>query len=120
MGLSRMLPNPTSNALKFTERGGAEFPSPVRGPPRIEFSVTDTGPGINPDALVSLYDPFRLARGRAGYRFSGTGLGLAISRKLVGAMGSELKLDTGDWGTRVYFELELPPLPTPGSDAVGR
>jgi len=120
MALSRVLLNLTTNALKFTERGGVEIACAVRRPPRIEFSVTDTGPGINPDALVSLYDPFRLARGRAGYRFSGTGLGLAISRKLVGAMGSELKLDTGDWGTRFYFEVELPALPTPGSDAVGR
>ncbi|PYO72304.1 MAG: hypothetical protein DMD67_17250 [Gemmatimonadetes bacterium] len=68
-----------------------------------------TGPGVNPEALSSLFQPFRRAPGRGGYCFSGTGLGLAICRKLVEAQGSTLRLETRPgWGTRFFFELELP------------
>ena len=110
MALSRVFLNLTSNALKFTEKGGVDLHCEARGPNRVQFSVQDTGPGINPLALASLYEPFRRARGRAGYCFSGTGLGLAISRKLIRAMGSELQLETGNNGTRFFFELDLPVL----------
>jgi signal transduction histidine kinase len=109
--LSRVLLNLTTNALKFTDSGSVEICCAARGPTRVEFSVHDTGPGINPEAQASLFQPFRRARGRSGYCFSGTGLGLAICRKLVAALGSELQVDTGTWGTRFHFELELPVLP---------
>ncbi len=111
VALSRVLLNLTTNALKFTEQGSVTIACAAQGPTRVEFSVRDTGPGINSAALVNLYHPFRRARRRRGYRFSGTGLGLAISRKLVVAMGSELQLETGCWGTRFHFELDLPVLP---------
>jgi signal transduction histidine kinase len=53
-------------------------------------------------------------QGRSGFTFSGTGLGLAITRKLIAAMGSELKVETdSSWGTRFYFEVALPPAPKP-------
>ena len=110
VALSRAVLNLTTNALKFTDTGSVEIRATPRGATRLEFSVRDTGPGINPDALTYLYQPFRRARGRDGYCFSGTGLGLAISRKLVAAMGAELKLETGSWGTLFYFELDLPVL----------
>src|SRR6266516_1915274 len=74
------------------------------------LAVRDTGPGVNPEALATLFQPFRRARGRHGYCFSGTGLGLAITRKLVEAMHSTLALETrANWGTRFSFELDLPP-----------
>ena len=111
--LTRVLLNLTTNALKFTERGSVEIICTAKGPGRVEFAVRDTGRGINPLTMASLYQPFRRARGRSGYCFSGTGLGLAITRKLVAAIGSELRLETGEWGTRFYFELELPPLTSP-------
>jgi len=110
LALSRAILNLTTNALKFTNTGSVEISAVPQGSTRLEFSVRDTGPGINPDALRALYQPFRRARGRAGYCFSGTGLGLAISRKLVAAMGAELKFETGSRGTRFYFELDLPVL----------
>ena len=74
--------------------------------------MRDSGRGISPAALGSLYEPFRRNPGREGFCFSGTGLGLAICRKLVSAMGSELRVETDpDSGTRFFFELELPPAP---------
>src|ERR1041384_7279595 len=107
---SRVILNLTTNALKFTEEGFVEIVARNIDPRRIEFSVRDTGHGINPDAMASLYHPFRRARGRSGdYCFSGTGLGLAICRRLVQAMGAELQVESRiEWGTRFFFALELP------------
>jgi len=110
MALGRVLLNLTTNALKFTDEGCVEIVCSAQRDAGVRFTVSDTGPGINPIALASLYQPFRRARGRNGFHFSGTGLGLAISRKLIRAMGSDLQLDTGSWGTRFFFDLDLPPI----------
>lgn len=113
LALSRVLLNLTTNALKFTDDGFVEITTRAKGQSKLEFSVRDTGHGVSAEALANLYQPFRRTRaraGRSGYYFSGTGLGLAMCRKLVEAMGSELKLETkGGWGTRFYFDLDLPP-----------
>ncbi len=110
VALSRVLLNLTTNALKFTEQGFVELLCEETTGNRVTFAVRDTGPGVNPEALATLFQPFRRARGRHGYCFSGTGLGLAITRKLVEAMHSTLALETrANWGTRFSFELDLPP-----------
>ena len=111
VALSRVLLNLTSNALKFTDEGFIEIVAHSCAASRVEFSVRDTGNGIDPDVVASLYQPFRPDRHRAsGWRFSGTGLGLAICRKLLAAMDSELRFETRrGWGTRFFFELHLPP-----------
>jgi len=106
--LSRVLLNLTTNALKFTDDGFVEIAALATGRTELEFSVRDSGRGINPKAMTTLYQPFR--REDRGYTFSGTGLGLAICRRLVNAMGSNLELETRPgWGTRFSFRLELPP-----------
>lgn len=115
VGLSRVILNLTTNALKFTDEGGVEITARVTGLGRLEFSVKDTGHGISDEAAAKLFQPFRRSSGRAGrsgHFFSGTGLGLAMCRKLLGAMGSELRFETtkGE-GTRFYFELEMPAVP---------
>jgi len=121
LALSRVLLNLTTNALKFTDEGYVEITTKAKGLNRVEFSVRDSGRGMSPEAVANLYLPFRRSRSRkgpSGYHFSGTGLGLAMCRKLLEAMGSELKYETRpDWGTRFYFELDLPPASrlTPGS-----
>jgi hypothetical protein len=108
VALSRALLNLTCNALKFTEQGFVQIAAVAKHDSRVEFSVRDTGPGIETQALNGLYQPFRRSRTGAGLTFSGTGLGLAITRKLVAAMGSELQVESGSWGTRFYFEVDLP------------
>jgi signal transduction histidine kinase len=114
LALSRVLLNLTTNALKFTDEGYVEITTQATGLAQLEFAVRDTGHGIAPEALTNLYQPFRRSLGRAGrsgYYFSGTGLGLAMCRRLVEAMGSQLKVETRpDWGTRFFFELSLPAL----------
>jgi signal transduction histidine kinase len=112
MALSRVLLNLTTNALKFTDEGFVSITGRAKGLTGVEFSVRDTGRGISKEALANLYHPFQHARarhGRSSYHFSGTGLGLAMCRKLVAAMGSELKCESRpDWGTRFHFEVDLP------------
>jgi histidine kinase/DNA gyrase B/HSP90-like ATPase/phospho-acceptor domain-containing protein len=110
--LSRVLLNLTTNALKFTDEGYVEITARAHGLTRVEFSVRDTGHGISEEALASLFQPFRRTRaraGRSGYYFSGTGLGLAMCRKLVEAVGADLRFETkAGGGTRFYFEVDLP------------
>ena len=110
LALSRVILNLTTNAIKFTDEGSVEISARSSGPVSVRFAVRDTGRGIDPDALTGLYRPFRLGPGPSGYCFSGTGLGLAICRKLVEAMGSELRVETlPDSGTCFHFEVKLLP-----------
>jgi len=112
VALSRALLNLTTNALKFTDQGHVEVVALDQDTHHMEFSVRDTGRGIDPATLSTLFDPMRRVNGRAGRMFSQTGLGLTICRKLVEAMGSELRVETRlGWGTRFWFVLELPPCP---------
>jgi signal transduction histidine kinase len=114
VALSRVLLNLTANALKFTDTGQVEILTREIGPARVEFAVRDSGKGIDPAIVATLYDPMRKAVGRPGRLFSQTGLGLTICRKLAHAMGTELQVETRQgWGTRFYFELDLPPCRQP-------
>jgi signal transduction histidine kinase len=105
--LNRVLLNLTTNALKFTAEGTVEVAARQRSRTLIEFAVTDTGRGIPPQVMTTLFDAFRHQH-KPGYSFSSAGLGLAICRKLVASMGGELAVETSDNGTRFSFELELP------------
>ena len=108
--VGRVLLNLATNAVKFTEAGFVEIAARPLGATRLEFSVRDSGEGIDAAVLPTLYQPFRKPAGGPRYYFSSAGLGLAICRKLVHAMGSTLRIETRPhWGTRFSFELELPP-----------
>ena len=112
--LSRALLNLTTNALKFTDHGFVEISCHEGVGDRVTFSVRDSGRGINPEAVATLFEPLRRASRRDGYVFSGTGLGLAITRKLVEAQGGRLAFESvAGSGTRFFFALQLPP-PRPG------
>ena len=109
VALSRVLLNLTTNALKFTGEGFVELTAIQRAPRSIEFSVRDTGRGIPPQSMATLFEPFRRRQKPGEYAFSGSGLGLSICRKLVEAMGSVMQVETAPgYGTRFYFVLDLP------------
>jgi signal transduction histidine kinase len=114
VALSRVLLNLTTNALKFTAEGSVEVSAVAPNPRCIEFSVRDTGRGIPPQSMATLFEPFRRRQKPGEYTFSGSGLGLSICRKLVEAMGSVLQVETAPgYGTRFYFVLDLPPAGEP-------
>ena len=109
VALSRVLLNLTTNALKFTNEGYVEVRGTNLGGNQIEFAVRDTGRGIPPQAMATLYEPFRRRQRQAEYAFSGSGLGLSICRKLVEAMHATMQVETeSGQGTRFYFTLDLP------------
>ena len=118
VALTRALLNLTTNALKFTEHGFVELSARDTKPGWTEFSVRDSGRGIDPAMMPTLFDPVRRAPRRedevgSGKVFSNTGLGLTICRKLAEAMGAQLRVETLlGRGTRFFFELELPVCPS--------
>ena len=108
--LNRVLLNLATNALKFTNAGRVTVAGRAAGRTRVEFVVEDTGRGIPPHVLATLFDAFRRRQAPGDYAFSSAGLGLSICRKLILAMGSELVVETElERGTRFRFEIELPP-----------
>lgn len=110
--LNRVLLNLTTNALKFTATGSVEVICKQLSRTKIEFSVKDTGRGIPPQVLVTLFDAFRRRQRPGDYTFSSAGLGLSICQKLVHAMHGELQVDTQlEKGTRFFFVLDMPLAP---------
>lgn len=110
VALTRVLLNLTTNALKFTNEGVVTVRATAVDARRVEFSVQDTGRGIPPAAMATLFEPFRRRPdARHQFAFSGSGLGLSICRKFVDAMQSTLEVETAPHqGTRFYFVLDLP------------
>ena len=106
--LGRVLLNLTTNGLKYTDSGSVKIGCSEISSTRVRFWVADTGKGVPPDVLRSLFSPFRRSAGKM--RFSNSGLGLAICRTLLAAMDSTLQVEsTMGKGTCFCFELELPP-----------
>jgi PAS domain S-box-containing protein len=87
--LRQVVLNLLSNAVKFTEKGGVEVVLSCAGS-TYTVEVTDTGIGMDPDKVETMFDPFTQADASIARRFGGTGLGLAISRRLARAMGGDL------------------------------
>jgi signal transduction histidine kinase len=107
--LSRALLNLATNAVKYTDAGFVEIAVQPATPARLMFSVRDTGSGLDTGTVQTLYQPLRKAATDLRHHFSSSGLGLAICRKLVSAMGGELRVETERGrGTRFFFALDLP------------
>ena len=107
--LSRVLLNLSTNALKFTDDGYVELAASRGGAGALAFSVRDTGCGMAPTMVETLFRPFRPSPVLAEPVLCRTGLGLGICHKLLRAMGSTLEVETRPgWGTRFSFELDLP------------
>lgn len=111
--LNQVLSNLMSNSLKFTSRGEVNFTTKVilkkRDGVRIQFIVTDTGPGIPIDKQDVIFEPFVQADGGVAQKYGGTGLGLAIAASIVKLMGGKLvlKSEVGE-GASFSFNLFFP------------
>jgi len=104
--LERVLANLISNALKFTPRDGRVTLGMARaGPDQIDFSVTDTGPGIPADQKMRIFEKFR--QGRDSQTRGGFGLGLSICRKIVQLHQGSLWVES-DAGRGSQFVFRLP------------
>jgi two-component system, cell cycle sensor histidine kinase DivJ len=100
--------NLVSNAIKFTERGGAVTVSASVEGSRLLLRVADNGVGIAADDLKRVGDPFFQAGKTYQRRHEGTGLGLSIVKSLVGLHAGEMTVQSKiDEGTTVTVALPL-------------
>ena len=109
--LRQILINLLSNAIKFTKEGSITVSllsiEPLAQPHylhRFTFSVKDTGIGISPDRIDSLFQPFSQADSSISRQYGGTGLGLTISQQLCQMMDGRIWVDTQpQQGSCFYF-----------------
>lgn len=100
--------NLLSNAVKFTPRGGDIRVELRRLHSQIEFSVTDTGEGIDAQFLPFVFDRFRQADESIKRRHGGLGLGLAIVRHLAELHGGFVSAHSDGEGRGARFSVCLP------------
>jgi signal transduction histidine kinase len=107
--LGRVMLNLTTNALRCTSEGFVEVGAHDQSPTRTEFTVRDSGPGMPSEVVSQLFEPFYPGRRGREHGFSSSGLGLAICRRLVTAMGGQLRVKTApERGSCFYFDVPLP------------
>lgn len=101
-----------SNAFKFTNRGKVIISSKLihesKNYQEINFSITDTGIGINKERLKSMFEAFKQADGSHTRKHPGIGLGLALANRLVALMGGKINVESQEGkGTKFSFTLSL-------------
>ena len=96
--LRQILINLIGNAVKFTEQGEVVLEigrdSGSKETAGLCFSVSDTGIGIAPDKLNSIFSSFTQADSSTTRQYGGTGLGLAIARRLVDLMDGRIWVES--------------------------
>jgi PAS domain S-box-containing protein len=107
--LRQVLSNLLSNAIKFTARGEVRLAVQIRrrgDQAHLAVQVSDTGIGIAPEQIDTLFKRFAQADGSISRRYGGTGLGLAISKRLVEAMDGTIEV-WSEVGHGSTFEIRL-------------
>jgi signal transduction histidine kinase len=105
--VTQILVNLLSNAIKFTPAGGHIGGECAAVNDTVTLSINDTGLGIAPEKLETIFEPFVQLKEGLADREGGIGLGLSISRDLARAMKGDLTVEsTAGKGTR--FTLSLP------------
>jgi signal transduction histidine kinase/FixJ family two-component response regulator/HPt (histidine-containing phosphotransfer) domain-containing protein len=116
--IRQVLLNLVSNAVKFTEQGSIAITVTCTWrddtQAKVEWLVSDTGPGVAPDRIDRLFTDYAQADVSINRRFGGTGLGLAISRRIVEQMGGEIDVSSV-YGEGAAFRFSLP---LPWSNAI--
>jgi signal transduction histidine kinase/CheY-like chemotaxis protein len=106
--LQQVIWNLLSNAVKFTPSGGVVTVQLARKGDIDELGVSDTGIGIEPAFLPSVFDTFRQADASSTRTQGGLGLGLSIVRHLVEMHGGEVRAESDGLGKGATFTVRLP------------
>lgn len=102
----QVLVNLTSNAVKFTEKGGIAL-TLTEEDCRIKISVSDTGVGIRDEDINKLFVAFSQIEDAKTKRHEGTGLGLTITKNLIDLLGGSISVSS-KYGQGSIFEIYLP------------
>ena len=111
--LQQILTNILGNAVKFTNQGSVTLTMSSSGlvSPNseilIEAQVSDTGIGISPSQLKTIFRPFTQANASISRTFGGTGLGLVITAKLLSKMGGSITVKS-NIGKGSRFSMSIP------------
>ena len=112
--LRQIIVNLTSNAIKFTREGKVvvcvKTEKEEDDSVLLHFMVLDTGIGIPPDMVETIFESFRQVDGSSTRQYEGTGLGLAISKQIVEMMGGNIWVESpgecGVWSAECGIENE--------------
>lgn len=110
--LHQIILNLVGNAVKFTNKGSISISVRMlhenHESATIEFSITDTGLGIAPNKLESIFENFQQASSNTSRLYGGTGLGLAIAKQLVEKQGGSISVVSElDKGSTFSFVLSF-------------
>lgn len=109
--LKQILINLLGNAIKFTNTGSVELNCKVdeetHDQVKVKFDVIDTGIGIKPEHLKSIFDRFKQANPSITKRYGGTGLGLAICKNLIELQAGSLSVSSKE-GVGTTFSFIIP------------
>lgn len=106
--LQQIVWNLLSNAIKFTPRGGCVQVRSERIDSHVEIVVSDTGEGIAPEFLQSVFERFRQADSSSTRKYGGLGLGLSIVKHLVEMHGGVVKVESRGINQGATFTVSLP------------
>ncbi|KAA8647684.1 histidine kinase osmosensor [Aspergillus tanneri] len=125
--LRQIILNLIGNAIKFTEAGEIQLTISEGNPSgspytyMLQFSVSDTGIGIDRSKLDVIFDKFQQADGSMTRKFGGTGLGLSISKKLVNLMGGDIWVSSAvGVGSTFHFTCAFSSLNPPITDILNK
>lgn len=105
--LRQVLTNILGNAVKFTESGEIMITVTQIAPQKFRFAIKDSGIGMSPDQIESVFDAFSQADESMSRRFGGTGLGTTISKQLVELMGGKIYVES-ELGLGSTFSFDIP------------
>jgi|GEM_PF-2704453 len=111
--LRQVIMNLVGNSLKFTHEGEVSLLvaliEETDEEAIVEFRVRDTGIGISPESIARLFTAFSQADQSTSRRYGGTGLGLAISKRLIEAMGGNIRVESEvNKGSMFIFTARFP------------
>lgn len=110
--LYQILMNLVGNAIKFTEKGSvtlsAEVINKVASQSKtIRYTIKDTGIGIAPEKIGTIFESFQQAIPKSKNKYGGTGLGLSIAQQLVELRGSKIYVESVlNVGSTFHFDME--------------
>jgi CheY-like chemotaxis protein/two-component sensor histidine kinase len=107
---SQVIVNLTNNAVKFTERGEVAVRLTLDDGDELVLTVRDTGIGIAPERVGSVFAEFEQEDATTTRRFGGTGLGLSITQRIVAAMGGRIEV-ASELGEGTTFTVRVPVQP---------